>query len=141
MASEPKTKPTDASVEDFLDAVAHAGRREDGKAVAEMLAEVSGEKPVMWGPSIVGYGRYNGKTGVWPRIGFSPRKGDMVLYVLTGVAEEQDLLDRLGKHRTGKGCLYINRLSDLDQGVLRRLAELCISIMGNRYPARESLKG
>lgn len=134
MASEPKTKPTDASVEDFLNAVEHAGRREDGKAVAKLLAEVSGEKPVMWGPSIVGYGSYNGKTGDWPRIGFSPRKGNMVLYVLTGVAEEADLLDRLGPHKTGKACLYINRLSDVDMDVLRRLAELSMSIMQERYP-------
>lgn len=135
MPSEPKTKPTDASVEAFLNAVENAGRREDGKVVARMLAEVSGEQPVMWGPSIVGYGVYKGKTGDWPRIGFSPRKGNMVLYVLTGVAEEQDLLDRLGKHRTGKGCLYINRLADVDEGILRRMAELCISIMRDRYPA------
>lgn len=135
MASEPKTKPTDASVQAFLDSVEHAGRREDGKVVAKLLAEVSGEAPVMWWPSIVGYGSYRSPTGDWPRIGFSPRKGNMVLYVLTGVAEEQDLLDRLGKHKTGKACLYINRLSDVDQDVLRRLAELSMSIMQARHPA------
>ncbi|ATQ41369.1 DUF1801 domain-containing protein [Caulobacter mirabilis] len=135
MASEPKTKPTDASVADFLEAVPHPGRREDGKVIAAMLTEVTGEQPVMWGPSIVGYGRYRGATGDWPRIGFSPRKGNMVLYVLTGVAEEADLLDRLGPHKTGKACLYINRLADVDVGVLRRMAELCLSIMKDRYPA------
>lgn len=136
MASEPKTKPTGASVEAFLDAVDHPGRREDGKVVAQMLAEVSGEPPVMWGPSIVGYGSYKSPTGDWPIIGFSPRKANMVLYVLSGVAEEQDLLDRLGPHKTGKSCLYINRLSTLDLDVLRRLAELSVSIMRHRHSGK-----
>jgi hypothetical protein len=134
MPSEPKTKPTDASVDAFLDAVDHPVRRADGKVVAEMLAEVSGEPPVMWGPSIVGYGRYKSPTGDWPIVGFSPRKGNMVLYVLRGVAEEQDLLDRLGPHKTGKACLYINKLSSVDLGVLRRLAELSVAIMRDRHP-------
>jgi hypothetical protein len=136
MASEPKTKPTDASVDDFLEAVEHPGRREDGKVVAKLLAEVSGQPPVMWGPSIVGYGSYRSPTGDWPRIGFSPRKGNMVLYVLTGVAEEQDLLDRLGAHKTGKACLYINRLKDVDVDVLRRLAQLSMDIMDARHPVK-----
>jgi len=135
MPSEPKTKPTDASVADFLDAVPHPGRREDGKVVAAMLAEVSGETPVMWGPSIVGYGSYRGATGDWPIIGFSPRKANLVLYVLMGGAQEASLLDRLGPHRTGSACLYIGRLSSVDQGVLRQLAELCVATMRERYPA------
>ena len=136
MASEPKTKPTDASVEAFLDAVENPVRREDGKVVAKMLAEVSGEAPVMWGDSIVGYGSYKGPTGDWPLLGFSPRKANMVLYLLSGVAEEQDLLDRLGPHKTGRSCLYIGKLSNVDLGVLRKLAELTLSIMRHRYPAR-----
>lgn len=135
MASEPKTKPTDASVDAFLDAVENPGRREDGKVVAKMLAEVSGETPVMWGPSIVGYGSCRMSTGDWPVVGFSPRKANMVLYVLSGVAEEQDLLDRLGPHKTGKACLYINRLSTVDMGVLRKLAELSVSTTRRRYPS------
>ena len=136
MAYEPKTKPTDASVEAFLDAVENPVRREDGKIIAQMLAEVSGEAPVMWGPSIVGYGSYKGPTGDWPIVGFSPRKANLVLYVLSGVAEELDLLDRLGPHKTGKSCLYIGKLSSVDLGVLRKLAELSVSIMRDRYPAR-----
>lgn len=136
MAAEPKTKPTDVSVADFLDAVDHPGRREDGKIIAKMLEEVSGEAPVMWGPSIVGYGSCRMSTGDWPVIGFSPRKANMVLYVLTGVAEEQDLLDRLGPHKTGKSCLYINRLSTVDEKILRKLAELSVSITRHRYPSR-----
>jgi len=135
MPPEPKTKPTDASVEVFLDAVENPVRREDGKVVAKMLAEVSGETPVMWGPSIVGYGSYKGPTGDWPIVGFSPRKANLVLYVLSGVAEELDLLDRLGPHKTGKSCLYIGKLSSVDLGVLRKLAELSVSIMRHRYPA------
>ncbi|MDP2258134.1 MAG: DUF1801 domain-containing protein [Caulobacter sp.] len=136
MPSEPKTKPTGASVEAFLDAVENPARREDGKVVAKMLAEVSGETPVMWGPSIVGYGSYKGPTGDWPLVGFSPRKANMVLYVLSGVAEEQDLLDRLGPHKTGRSCLYIGKFSSIDMGVLRKLAELSVSITRHRYPAR-----
>ena len=136
MPPEPKTKPTDASVEAFLDAVENPVRREDGKVIAKMLAEVSGETPVMWGPSIVGYGSYKGPTGDWPIVGFSPRKANLVLYVLSGVAEELDLLDRLGPHKTGKSCLYIGKLSSVDIGVLRKLAELSVSIMRHRYPAK-----
>jgi len=135
MAAEPKTKPTDASVDAFLDAVENPGRREDGKVVAKMLAEVSGETPVMWGPSIVGYGSCRMSKGDWPVVGFSPRKANMVLYVLSGVAEEQDLLDRLGPHKTGKACLYINRLSTVDLDVLRKLAELSVSTTRRRYPS------
>jgi hypothetical protein len=136
MPSEPKTRPTDASVEAFLEAVENPMRREDGKVVARMLAEVSGEPPVLWGGSIVGYGSYKGPTGDWPLVGFSPRKANLVLYVLSGVAEEQDLLDRLGPHKTGKSCLYIGKLSSVDLGVLRKLAELSVSITRDRYPAR-----
>ena len=136
MPAEPKTKPTDASVEAFLDAVENPVRREDGKVIAKLLAEVTGEAPVLWGGSIIGYGSYKGPTGDWPIVGFSPRKANMVLYVLSGVAEELDLLDRLGPHKTGKSCLYIGKLSSVDLGVLRKLAELSVSITRDRYPAR-----
>ncbi len=135
MAYEPKTKPTDASVEAFLDAVEHPGRREDGKVVAAMLAEVSGEKPVLWGPSIVGYGSWKTPSGDWPIVGFSPRKANLVLYVLMGNGHEDDLLARLGPHKTGKSCLYINRLSSIDLGVLRQLAERCVATMRAKYPS------
>jgi hypothetical protein len=135
MASEPKTKPTDASVADFLDAVEHPGRREDGKVVAAMMAEISGEKAVMWGPSIVGYGSYKGPTGDWPRIGFSPRKANLVLYMMPGFEAQADLLGRLGKHKTGASCLYLNRLADVDMGVLRELASESVRMMREKYPA------
>lgn len=135
MAAEPKTKPTDASVSDFLDAVEHSGRREDGKVVAAMMAEVSGEKPVMWGPSIVGYGSYRGATGDWPIIGFSPRKANLVLYLMSDMDGYGDLLARLGKHRTSVACLYLNRLADVDMAVLRQLAEGSVKAMREKYPA------
>lgn len=135
MPSEPKTKPTTASVEAFLDAVEPPVRRADGKVLAQMLAEVCGESAVMWGPSIVGYGRYRGPTGDWPVIGFSPRKANLVLYLMTGFAEQIALLDRLGKHRTGAGCLYINRLADVDTEVLREMVERSAAWTRDRYPA------
>lgn len=86
------------------------------------------------GPSIVGYGSYRGKTGDWPIIGFSPRKANLVLYVMAGAAERPDLLARLGKARASVSCLYVNRLSDVDMGVLRELAAWSVTTMRERYP-------
>lgn len=135
MAVEPKTKPTDASVADFLDAVTHPGRREDSKVVAALMAQVTGETPVMWGPSIVGYGSYKGPTGDWPIIGFSPRKANLVLYIMRGFKDSADLLAKLGKHKTGGGCLYLNRLDGVDIGALRTLCEESVAYMRETYPA------
>ncbi|WP_296816078.1 DUF1801 domain-containing protein [Brevundimonas sp.] len=126
MAAEPKTKPTDVPVEDFIAAVDNPTRRADALVVRDMLAEVTGEQPVMWGPSIIGYGSYRGPTGDWPITGFSPRKANTVLYVL-GFPGQDELLARLGKHKTGNACLYINRLSDVDLGVLRQIAERSVA--------------
>lgn len=135
MPTEPKTKPTDASVADFLEAVEHPGRREDGKVIADMMAEASGEKPVMWGPSIVGYGSYRGPTGDWPRIGFSPRKANLVLYMMPGFEAQAYLLGQLGKHKIGASCLYLNRLTDVDLMVLRQMIEASVKAMREKYPA------
>ena len=126
MASEPKTKPTDVPVEDFIAAVDNPTRRADALVVRDMLAEVTGEQPVMWGPSIIGYGSYRGPTGDWPIVGFSPRKANLVLYVL-GFEGQDELLSKLGKHKTGNSCLYINRLSDVDTGVLREITERSVA--------------
>lgn len=126
MASEPKTKPTDVPVDDFIAAVEHPTRRADAQVVKQMLAEVSGEQPVMWGPSIVGYGSYRGPTGDWPIVGFSPRKANLVLYVL-GFEGQDALLARLGKHKTGNACLYINKLADVDMAVLREIGERSVA--------------
>jgi len=124
--AELKTKPTDQSVEDFLQAVPDERRRGDSLAIVEMMARVTSEQPKMWGSSIVGFGvrhyRYeSGREGDWFLTGFSPRKQNLTLYLTQGFDRYGDLLKRLGKHKTGKGCLYINNLDDVDSGVLEEL--------------------
>lgn len=124
--AELKTKPTNASVEKFLNQVADETRREDCFKVAKMMEEITGEKPKMWGSSIVGFGSYHykyasGQEGDWPIAAFSPRKQDLTLYLMPGFQEHADLMERLGKHRTGKSCLYIKRLSDVHVPTLNKL--------------------
>ena len=124
--AELKTKPTNASVEKFLNQVADEARREDCFKVAKMMEEITGEKPKMWGPSIVGFGSYHykyasGQEGDWPIAAFSPRKQDLTLYLLPGFQEHAELMQQLGKHRTGKSCLYIKRLSDVHGPTLKKL--------------------
>lgn len=136
--SDPKTKPTDASVEDFLAAVETARRREDARAVCALMQAVSGEKPVMWGPSIVGFGRYanvtaDGKSADWPRMGFSPRKAALTLY-LASTPQTEAMLARLGPHTTSVACLYIKRLDQVDMAVLRDLCVAGWDEMKRRYP-------
>lgn len=126
--SKNKTCPTDASVDDFLASVEHAGRREDAQVVLEMMERLSGEKPEMWGPSIVGFGRYryrydSGREGDWFLCGFAPRKANLVVYVMGGFEPHAKLLERLGKYRTGKSCLYLNRLESIDLKVLEKLVQ------------------
>ena len=124
--AELKTKQTNASVEKFLNQIADDTRREDCFKVAKMMEEITGEKPKMWGPSIVGFGSYHykyasGQEGDWPIAAFSPRKQDLTLYILPGFAESSELMQQLGKHRTGKSCLYIKRLSDVHVPTLKKL--------------------
>lgn len=116
---DPKTKPTTASVKAFLDTVPDEGMRKDAKALAKLFAEVTGEKAVMWGAAIVGFGSYQTKSGTWPLTAFSPRKSELTLYV--GANRQAALLARLGKHRVGGGCLYLKRLAGLDLAVLRAI--------------------
>ena len=134
MASEPKTRPTDVPVDDFIASVEHPKRRADAAVVRGLLAEVTGEKPVMWGPSIVGYGSYRGPTGDWPVIGFSPRKANLVVYIMGGLKDQTDLLDRLGPHKIGGSCLYLTTLDKADLTVLRALAERSVAYMRAKYP-------
>jgi len=134
MTSEPKTRPTDASVADFIAAVDNPVRRADAEAVCAMLQEVTGEKPVMWGPSIIGFGSYRGPTGDWPIAGFSPRKAQTVLYIV-GFKDQETLLARLGKHSVSVACLYINKLADVDLDVLRQIAEASVAHTRARHPA------
>ncbi len=126
--AEPKTRPTDASVEAFLDAATPAGRREDGLRLAEIFGEVTGVEPVMWGPSMVGYGSYryispaNPRTrGDWPRTGFSPRKTQLTIYGVKDLPAGAELLPRLGTYTEGAGCVYVKKLDDIDLDVLRAL--------------------
>ena len=130
--AEPKTKKTTASVTAFIDAVDNDVRRADAKAVLKLMKEITGEKPVMWGPSIIGFGSYPSPMGDWPIVGFSPRKANMVLYVLPEFPQRDALLARLGKHKTGKSCLYVNKLADVDAGVLRALVTRSVAAMKTR---------
>jgi hypothetical protein len=133
--AEPKTRPTDVPVADFIAAVDNPRRRADAEVMQALLTEVTGEAPVMWGPSIIGYGSYRGPTGDWPRIGFSPRKAQLVLYVMGDFDAREALIARLGKVSTKGGCLYINRLDAVDEGVLRELVTASLAHMRAKYPA------
>ncbi|MEU4693028.1 DUF1801 domain-containing protein [Actinoplanes sp. NPDC023714] len=124
--AEPKTSRTGQSVAAFLAAVPDPVRRADTQAAAALIQEVTGAEPVMWGSSIVGFGVYHyryatGREGDWPAVGLSPRKQALTLYLSAGFASYADLLARLGPHRTGKSCLLLKRLADVDQDVLREL--------------------
>jgi hypothetical protein len=132
--SEAKTKKSDTSVTGFLDAVENETRRTDAQALLNMMREVTGDKPSMWGPSIVGFGSYHftyasGREGDWPVVGFSPRKRNLSLYIMDGFDEYEGLLAKLGKHTTGKACLYINKLADVDLAVLRELVAKSVEYM------------
>jgi hypothetical protein len=128
-SKQPVTVPTGADVDEFLAAVADGRRRDDAVRLRRILEEVTGDPPVMWGPSIVGFGSYRlaqagGRTADWPLVGFSPRKQQLVVYLAGGFAERHaPVLDRLGPHRTGTGCLYLKRLDDVDEQALRELVE------------------
>jgi hypothetical protein len=136
---ELKTKATEVSVDDFIDSVPDAGRREDAKKVRAMMERISGYPAKMWGPTIVGFGRYHyryasGHEGDMARVGFSPRANELVLYVLDGSPRQQALMDRLGKHKSGKCCLYIKRLADVDENVLEALVAESLDRAREKYP-------
>ena len=134
-----KTTPTEASVDAYIDAVEDAQKREDCRAVAAMMAEVTGAPARMWGSSIVGFGSYHyryasGREGDFMETGFAARKRELTLYVMAGFSEYGDLLAKLGKHKTGKSCLYIKRLADVDEDVLREVVERSVAWIRARYP-------
>ena len=131
---ELKTKPTNASVEKFLNQITDEERREDCFKVAKIMEEITGCKPTMWGPSIVGFDTYHykyasGQEGDWPIAAFSPRKQDLTLYILPGFQESRELMEALGKHRTGRSCLYIKRLSDIHVPTLKKLIRQSVKRM------------
>lgn len=130
--AELKTKPTAKSVARFLAAVPDSDRRADCKAIAAMMEKVTRKKPKMWGPSIVGFGDYryvyaSGREGNWFMVGFSPRKKEISVYLMGGLQHQAELLAKLGKHKTGKGCLYINKLEDIDFAVLTRMVKTAVT--------------
>ncbi|HQR36715.1 MAG TPA: DUF1801 domain-containing protein [Blastocatellia bacterium] len=137
--AEPKTKVTNASVEDFISAVKDEQIREDCFAVAKIMQEATKNEPKMWGASIVGFGLYtykyaSGQTGDWPLVGFSPRKQNLTLYVMGGFDEYDDLMDKLGKFTCGKSCIYIKRLSDLHLPTLKKLIKASVKHMLKTHP-------
>jgi len=138
--AENKTKPTKLSVSAFIEALTDQTRRADAKALVKLMQSATGEKPKMWGPSIIGFGSYHytyesGREGDMPLIGFSPRKAATVLYNVAGSSSSEALRAKLGKHTTGKGCLYIKKLADVDQRVLETLMVKAVSAMRARIPS------
>jgi len=125
--AEIKTKETDASVEDFLNGVADEQQRDDAREIIRMMTKTTGDKPKMWGAAIIGFGNRvytsptTGREVDWMKIGFSPRKGNLSLYVLNGAPKQAELLEKLGKHKTGKGCLYVKKLADVDERILEKV--------------------
>ena len=137
--AENKTRPTEVDPAAFIAAVDNERRRADGQALLTLMQEVSGEQPVMWGPSIIGFGQYRyrtdaGREGDIMIVGFSPRKSSLVLYLGPAIDDER-LIKKLGKHKRGKGCLYINKLDDIDRSVLRQLVEKSVAETRRRIRA------
>ena len=132
--SDIKTKKNDDDVEAFLNAVENERRKEDSFEVLKLMTEITGEAPKMWGSSIIGFGDYHykyesGREGDWFIAGFSPRKQNLTLYIMAGFDEYDTLLSQLGKHKTGKSCLYINKLADVDMDVLKKLVTSSVEHM------------
>jgi hypothetical protein len=139
--SENKTKPTEVDVLEFINNVPDARKREDALALLGLMREVTGEEAVMWGPSIIGFGNYHykyasGREGDMALTGFSPRKQNLVIYITAGFEQYDDLMAKLGKHTTGSSCLYVKRLTDIDQTVLRELVAKSVAHMKATNPAQ-----
>lgn len=135
MSAEPKTKRNDASVQDFL-ALQPPARQADCQRVLAWMEKATGRPAEMWGTAIVGFGAYEVQSGKrvdeWPIVGFSPRKQDLVLYLMDGYEKEAELMSKLGKHRTGRSCLYLKRLADVDEAVLQELIQRGVAAMAER---------
>ena len=131
--AEIKTKPTSASVEDFINTIKDEQKRKDSFVLLEMMKKATGEEPVLWGSSVIGFGskRYksptSGREVDWLRIGFSPRKAKLSLYISVGIKEHDAALKKLGKHKTGVGCLYINKLEEIDLKVLKGILDASLN--------------
>jgi len=136
--AEPKTRPTRASVAAYIKRLPDERTRADCLTLVSLMEKVTGEKAVMWGPSIIGFGTYrlayaDGSEADWPIAGFSPRKQDLTIYIASVFDRRADLMKKLGKHRTGKVCLYIKRLADVDMKVLKELVTASVGSMREKY--------
>ena len=141
-----KTQRNDASVEDYLNALDDSRKRDDCFTLLQMMREITGEEPAMWGGSIVGFGfykyRYNsGRRGEWFITGFAPRKRDLTVYIMPGFDGYQPLMERLGKHKTGVSCLYLNRLDVVDLPTLRELITRSVADMWENNPYQHVTDG
>ncbi|MBC7939484.1 MAG: DUF1801 domain-containing protein [Chitinophagaceae bacterium] len=125
----PKTRPTQSCVDDFILQQADLARRADCPTLVALMPDPTGEHAVMWGPSIVGFGRYRSPGGPWPVVAFSPRKNDMTVYLMPGFDQQATLMQRLGKYKTGQVCLYLKRLADVDAAMLRQLGGGSVAAM------------
>ena len=136
--AEPKTKPHKGSVTGFIRSVENETRRDDALALLPIFETITGCKPVLWGPSIIGFGTYHyvyptGNSGDWPITGFSPRKANLSIYIMPGFARYNDLMAKLGKHKTGKSCLYINKLDDIHIPTLKQLVKRSVAHIRKHY--------
>lgn len=141
--AELKTKATKKNPKDFLNTIKPEEKKMDGLALLDMFKKVTGEKAVMWGESIVGFGMYHYKSerstqeGDWPLVGFSPRKKNLTLYIMVGIDKNSALLKKLGKHKKSGGCLYINKLSDVDQQTLKKLIGTSFKYMKRKWTKKK----
>ena len=138
--AEVKTKQTDADVHEFINTFANTEqKRKDSFELLELMQEFTGYEPIMWGPSIIGFGKYHYKSerssqkGDWPLVGFSPRKSALTLYVNSGRPDQDALLEKLGKFKMGKSCIYVKKLSDIDQDVLKKIMQSTIDFLKEKY--------
>lgn len=141
LMAQNKTQITDVDPADFIASVDHPIRRSDAQRLDSLFREVTGFKPRMWGPTIIGYGQYHyrydsGRTGDFLATGFSPRKANLSLYIMPGYADFEHILDRLGKHKLGKACLYVNKLADIDLDVLSELIRAGLADLDTRWPVQ-----
>ncbi|PQO47779.1 DUF1801 domain-containing protein [Blastopirellula marina] len=137
--AENKMQPTKASPTKFINAVEDPQQRKDCKELVKMMKAATGEKAVMWGDSLIGFGTYHykyasGREGDFLVVGFAPRKNKLSIYLTCDIQQHADLLAKLGKHKTGKGCLYVNKLEDIDRDVLEQLIQRGIEEVEAKYP-------
>ena len=137
--SENKTRPSNDGVDDYLQGIRDPVRREDALALCEFMRRVTGEEPELWGGNMIGFGRYrykydSGREGEWLATGFAVRAKELVVYLMADAPDRGELLEQLGKHKIGKSCLYIKRLSDVDMDVLEKLVRTSLGALRDRYP-------